>query len=177
MRLMLVVIAGLILGAAGALPAAAHDRYGPLVGDGVTARIVGGVGSAVWTRGAAEDYEVLVTVYQKVGGAWRQVAMQATLRVFVFNPATLQDEDRASIPFTSSASSAVAVSISGSAVGPPNFGDVFVTFSQLGPHPVTGKVPTSHHSLAKNVLLSAGYYEAADRLDLDFHGATRPLFV
>lgn len=142
----------------------------PPTADGITAKIVGGQAGAVFQADLQGNYQFQVTIYEKQGAVWAQVAMAATLRAFVFDAATQVDEDRVSIPFTSKALGPTTVKVPKALIG-QNFADVFVTFSELGGDPV----PTSHYNLARNRVIDAAQFDAADLLD---HTSTqRPFFL
>lgn len=153
-----------------AVPASAeHGIHGA---DGVTAKIArGGLGDVILTPWSNGNHVVYVSIFQKdEAGAWSQVQMQATLRVFQWDAAAGEWVDKASVPFTSDASNPKSVAFSADDVGRNALLDVFVTFSELGVND-EGKVPTSHMSAARNHVLDRGLYDQADLMD--YHGAGR----
>lgn len=180
MPLLVIAIAGLV-----GLPATSQPA--PLAQDGITARITGwGFGNVVFTPDVNDDYTVNVEIFQKINGVWQPApAMNAALRVFTWGDHSAsadvlvsQEEisaeasgsftadwtDKVLIPFTSAAQGPVTLKFPRSAVNPDgavNGFDLFVTFSELGGSPV----PTSHHSVVKNQLISSGKYDEADALD------------
>lgn len=147
------VLLGLAVLTAPAL--ATHGVHGP---DGVTAKIVA---PAVYDGSA---FDVEVTTFRNVGGAWSQVQLGSVLRIFVHDGSA--ERDVHSKYFVSSATAPVTVRVPAGVVT-GGFVDTFVTFSELEGNPV----PTSHVNPARNALIDAGAYDAAD--GLDYHANVR----
>lgn len=139
--------------------------------DGLTARIsfLASASDLVLERVPGGDFVVAVSLFKDGPQGWKQVSTVATLRVFAYDPATQTDVDVVSRPFRSHASKPMPVTIPGDAIATGQAIDVFVTFSnEPGP-----RVPTSHHSVAKNAAIAQGDFDTADVLD--YHHVVRPI--
>ena len=159
----LTTLVALTLLAASGAPALADEENDPVVTATIT--FPGSIGDFVLLADDDGDYTASVEIFQLVDGEWEQVEMRATLRVF---EDTLEGpEDLRSVPFDSSADEAVNVTFSGDGLSGAIL-DVFVTFSELG-QGKDGSVPTSHHHIAKNALISLGQEDLATEFNGPSH--------
>ncbi|MCA1814414.1 MAG: hypothetical protein LC624_10765 [Halobacteriales archaeon] len=137
-----------------------------IVPDGHTSRITSpnSVADVAYQPDADGKYVVDVVLYEKTGGAWHQVAAQATLRVF--SEAPFDEQSRVLQVFTSSATQPTRLTFPASSVADTHVFDLFVTF-HCPTCPAGQAWPTSHHSILRNAVIGLGQMDLADELDFN----------